>query len=164
MKKIIITIVSFFIFIYLSACTGYEPIFKAGNLNFKIEEYEINGNKKIGNQIYSKLYGVSRHNKNNPEAQSIKVSIKTSKEKVATVKNSAGKILEYKINLNTNIRVDNLLTDNNIFDQDFNYSSSYKVQDQHSETIKLENTTIKNLINKTGDDLIIKISGSLVEK
>ena len=35
-------------------------------------------------------------------------------------------------------------------------SSVYKVQDQYSETIKLENQTIENLINKTYQDLLIK--------
>ena len=84
--------------------------------------------------------------------------------KLQQQKNSAGKILEYKISLNTNIIIKDYLTNDKILNHSFTYSSSYKVQDQHSETIKLENTTIKNLINKTGDDLIIKISGSLVEK
>ena len=43
-------------------------------------------------------------------------------------------------------------------------SSSYKVQDQHSETIKLENRTIENLINKTYQDLLIKLSENILSK
>ena len=42
--------------------------------------------------------------------------------------------------------------------QNFNYSISYKVQDEHSDTIKLEDQNIQNLINKTYQDSLIKIS------
>ena len=45
-----------------------------------------------------------------------------------------------------------------ILDQNFNYSISYKVQDEHSETIKLENRNIENLVNKTYQDIQIKIA------
>ena len=41
--------------------------------------------------------------------------------------------------------------------QNFNYSISYKVQDEHSDTIKLEDQNILNLINKTYQDSLIKI-------
>ena len=37
-------------------------------------------------------------------------------------------------------------------------SSSYKVQDQYSDTKEIENRAIENLINKTHQDLLIKIS------
>ena len=43
-------------------------------------------------------------------------------------------------------------------EQNFNYSIGYKVQDEHSDTLKLENQNIYNLINKTYQDTLIKIS------
>ena len=102
MKKITFLIISLFLFIYINACSGYKPIFSSSNFEFKIADYSINGNKKLGNKIYSKLHNISQSNKNNPDAQSIKMSINTSMDKLATAKDSSGKILEYKINLNTN--------------------------------------------------------------
>ena len=164
MKKITFIIVSLFLLIYLNSCAGYKPIFKAGNLNFKIDSHKISGDKKIGNEIYSKLYRFSQSSKNNSEMRSINLSIKVSKNKTATTKNSVGKILEYKINLNTSITINDFLTNDKILNQDFNYTSSYKVQDQHSETIKLENRTIKDLVNKTNENIIIKLSESFAEK
>ena len=158
MKKITFLIISLFLLIYINACAGYKPIFSAGNVKFEIADHSINGDKKLGNKIYSKLYNVFRFNKNNADAQSIKVSINASKDKMATVKNSAGKILEYKINLNTNIVVNNFLTKEQILNEDFNYYSSYKVQDRHSETINLENKTIENLVDKTYQNVLIRIS------
>ena len=46
-------------------------------------------------------------------------------------------------------------------DSSFDYSSSYKVQDQYSETKKLEDRSLDDLINKTYQDLLIKLISSL---
>ena len=164
MKKIIYLLIPLILLIYINACSGYKPIFGSSNISniqFKIADYSIKGNKKLGNQIYSKLYNLSNLNKNNPEAQSIYISIEVLKDKTATVKSSTGKILEYKISLNSNVIVKNFLTNNEILSQNFSSSSSYKVQDQYSETVQLENTTTENLVNKTYQDLLIKISENL---
>ena len=99
-----------------------------------------------------------------PKAESISISIEVFKDKVATVKNSKGKILEYKISLNSNINIKNYLTNDRILNKNFNPSLSYKVQDQYSETVKLENTTIENLINKIYQDLIIHLSEKMLTK
>ena len=160
MKKITFLIISLFLFIYINACSGYKPIFSSSNFEFKIADYSINGNKKLGNKIYSKLHNISQSNKNNPDAQSIKMSINTSMDKLATAKDSSGKISEYKINLNTNIIIYNFLTDKEILNQNFNKYSSYKVQDQHSETLKLENKIIENLIDTIYQNILVKISES----
>ena len=158
MKKVIYLIIPLILLICINACSGYKPIFGSSNLQFEIADYVIEGNKKLGNEIYSKLYNLSNSNKNNPEAQSIHISIEVLKDKIATVKNSAGKILEYKISLNSVITIKNYLTSDEILTQDFTFFSSYKVQDQYSETLKLENKTVENLVNKTYQDLLIKIS------
>ena len=164
MKKTTFLIISLFLLIYINACAGYKPIYGSSNFEFKIADYSINGNKKVGNKIYSKLNNISKLNKNNPDAQSVRVSIHTSVDKLATVKNSSGKILEYKINLNTNIIIYNFLTNEEVLNQNFNYYSSYKVQDQHSETLKLEKQVIENLVNTTYQNTLIKISESFTTK
>ena len=76
----------------------------------------------------------------------------------STLKNSVGKILEYEIDLKTHIIINDYLTDKIILDRNFDYSISYKVQDVHSETIKLENKNIENLLDKTFQDVMIRIS------
>lgn len=158
MKKIAFLILSLILFINISSCVGYTPIYSYSNFNFKIEDYSIKGEERLANLIYRKLNNISKSNKNSSELQSINLSIETKKERRATIKNSAGKILQYEINLNTNIIVHDYLTDKRILNQDFNYSISYKVQDQHSETIKLENQNLENLLDKTYQDIIIKMS------
>ena len=157
MKKITFLIIPTILFIYINACTGYTPIYSSSNFNFKIEDHSLKGEERLANSIYRKLYNVSLSNKNNPGVQSISLSIETNKERKPTVKNNAGKILEYQINLNTNVVINDFLTEKMLLDQNFNYSISYKVQDVHSETIKLENRNIENLVNKTYQDIQIKI-------
>ena len=44
-----------------------------------------------------------------------------------------------------------------ILNETFVFSSTYTVQDQYSETIKLENKSLENLINETYEDLLIKL-------
>ena len=90
-----------------------------------------------------KLYNLFKSNQNNAEAQSITITIDTTKNKDATVKDSTGKILEYRIILNSNIIIKDYLTNDEILNHNFSYSSIYKAQDLHSETIKLENKSTK---------------------
>ena len=58
MKKIYYILISLIFLTNISACTGYKPIFGSTNLEFKITDYAITGDKKIGNQIYSRLYNL----------------------------------------------------------------------------------------------------------
>ena len=163
MKKITYLIISIIFLNFINACAGYKPIYKT-NLQFEIADYSIKANKKLGRKIYSELYNLSKSNKNNTEIQSITIIIAATKNKNATVKDSAGKVLEYRIILTSNIIIKDYLTDDEILNQTFSYSSAYKVQDQYSETIKLENKSIENLINKTYQNLLIKMSEIILTK
>ena len=162
MKKILYLLISFIILINIGACAGYKPIFGSSNLEFKIAEYSISGDKKLGNQIYSKLYNLSQSTKKTSETKNIYLLINVSKDKNATAKDSAGKILGYKINLSTTITIKDVMTGNEILNENFAFSSVYKMQDQYSETIKLENQTTQNLINNTYQDLLIKLSENIL--
>ena len=157
MKKITYLIISIIFLIFINACAGYKSIYTT-NLQFKIVDYSIKSNNKFGRQIYYKLYNLSKSSQNNAEAQSIIITIDTTKEKDATAKDSTGKILEYRITLTSNIIIKDYSTNDEVLNQNFSYSSMYKAQDLYSETIKLENKLIKDLINKTYQDLLIKMS------
>ena len=68
------------------------------------------------------------------------------------------------MNLNTKIIVKDYLTNENILDHNFLSSTSYKVQEQFSETIKLENKTIEDLLNQTYQELLVKLSERISSK
>ena len=162
MKKISYLLILLFLLINISACNGYKPIFSSSNLKFKIADYSIIGDKKLGNQIYSRLYNISKSTKNTSDIKNIYILIDVSQNKDATTKNSAGKILAYRINLSTLVTVKDFITNDQILNETFVLTSSYKVQDQHSETIKLENRSIENLINQTYQNLLIKLSENIL--
>ena len=161
MKKIAYSFFSFVLLIFINGCAGYEPIFGSTNLQFKIANFSIEGNKILGNKIYSKLYGISKSTKDDQNVKHIDLLIKVSKDKNATSKNSAGKILEYKITLNTKVEIKDFVTDNEILDETIISSLTYKVQDQYSDTVNLENRSIETLINNTYQKLLTKLSQNI---
>ena len=158
MKKVTYLTISLILLIGINACAGYKPIFSTLNLQFKISDYSIKGDKSLGGKIYTKLYNLPQSNKNNTAVKNIYISIAVSKDKTAKVKNSAGKILEYKISLNTNIEIKDYFTNDQVSNHNFNYSSSYKTQDQFSDSLRYENKTIENLLDKTYRDLLIEMT------
>ena len=162
MKKISYLLISFILLIKISSCTGYQPIFGKTNLEFKIADYSISGEKKIGNQIYSRLYNLSRSSKETAETKNIYLFINASKSKSPNAKDSTGKVLSYKSSLSTTIIVKNITTGNEVINENFSYSSVYKAQDRYSETVKLENQNIKNFIDSTYQNFLIKLTENLL--
>ena len=161
MKKVIYPIFSFILLLFINGCAGYEPIFGSTNLQFKIADYSIEGNKIFGNKIYSKLYSLSKSKKDDQNLRRVDLVIKVSKDKNVTTKDSAGKILQYKITLNTDIKVTDFITKDKILNQIFVSSLTYKVQDKYSDTVDLENRSIKDLLNKTYQELVTRLAQNL---
>ena len=161
MKKVIYPIFSFILLLVINGCAGYEPIFGSTNLQFEIADYSIEGNKILGNKIYSKLYSLSKSKKDDQNLRSVDLVIKVSKDKNVTTKDSAGKILQYKITLNTDIKVTDFITKDKILNQIFVSSLTYKVQDKYSDTVDLENRSIEDLLNKTYQELVTRLAQNL---
>ena len=99
--------------------------------------------------------------KDNENVKSVSIFIKVAKDQQATSKDSAGKILEYRIILNTTVEIKDFLTDEKIISQIFSPSTTYKVQNQFSDTLKLENRSVNNLIDKIYQNLLITLSEKL---
>ena len=161
MKKIAYSIFSFILLLFINGGVGYEPIFGSTNLQFEIADYSIEGNKILGNKIYSKLYSTSKSKKDDQNLRSVDLVIKVSKDKNVTTKDSAGKILQYKITLNTDIKVTDFITKDKILNQIFVSSLTYKVQDKYSDTVDLENRSIEDLLNKTYQELVTRLTQNL---
>ena len=161
MKKVIYPIFSFILLLFINGCAGYEPIFGSTNLQFEIADYSIEGNKILGNKIYSKLYSLSKSKKDDQNLRRVDLVIKVSKDKNVTTKDSAGKILQYKITLNTDIKVTDFITKDKILNQIFVSSLTYKVQDKYSDTVDVENRSIEDLLNKTYQELVTRLAQNL---
>ena len=160
MKKFFYIILPYILIVLISGCAGYEPIFSSTNFKFKIANYSIDGEEIIGKRIYSKLYSASASEKTD-EVRNIEITLNILKDKNETARNSAGKIIEYKITLNAKIVVEDFMTKDEVLNQSFTSSLTYKVQDQYSDTLKLENQTIENLTNNIYNKLLIQLSEKL---
>ena len=161
MKKIIHNIFLIILFITINGCGGYKPIFKSQGLEFKIIDHSIEGNKLLGNKIYSKIYNIAQSNINVENSKKINLFINVSKDKQATSKSNSGKILNYKITLISKIKATDSINGKNILSKTFSSSISYKVQDRYSDSIKIENKSTQDLINKTFQEFLILFSKNL---
>ena len=161
MKKNYFIIISLTLIFLLNECAGYKPIFGSNNLPFKISEHSIEGDKVIGNKIYSKLHNLTKSNKDEQNVKTLNILIECSKNKEGTAKDTTGKILEYRLMITAKINVLDYLTEEQILNQTFNSSITYKVQDQYSETIKLENRSVEDLITKIYEELLIRLSENI---
>jgi len=164
MKKIKKFIISIILLSLINGCAGYEPIFGSKKFQFTITDHTIEGDQVLGNKFYSKLKGISDANKNNYEARSLRFLINISKEKVAVSKDSSGKVLQYKIILNSKVEVKDTSLNNIILNQTYNNSLTYKSQTQYLDTLKLEKRSIETLINNTYQELTIQLSQLLASK
>ena len=156
MKKRYLFVLPFILIFFTSACTGYKPIFNSSSLMLEIKDYKINGNKKLGKRMYQKLSNLLKST-NKESAKKIDMVIDISKNKEASTKDKSGKILEYRITLNTHIKVKNYDTEDLIFNKNFSNSLSYKTQSQYSQSMSSENKIVDDLIEQTYQEFLITL-------
>ena len=164
MKKIFYSIFILLAFILINQCADYKPIFSTTDLQFKIVEHEIKGDKSLGNRLYSKLHFLSKSKNDEQNITNIVLILDVKKTKSPTSKDSSGKVLGYKINLNTKLEAIDYVTNKSILEQDFNSSSNYKIQSRYSESLTLEGKTINDLIEKTYQDILFNLFQNIKSK
>ena len=164
MKKNTFTILLIVLLIFINGCSGYKPIFSSTNLEFNIANYSLEDNKTLGEKIYSRLERASKLNGNNENVRKIDILIKASQNKKATAKDASGKILQYKISLNIDVKIKDYLTEDEILNETYSSSSTYKIQNQYSDTLKLEERSINQLVDKTYQQILIKLSENIITK
>ena len=161
MKKIAYLTLLIILSISIKSCSGYKPIFSSSNLNFNIQSYSIEGNRRLGNNIYSKLHNLSKAQKNKENLKNIDLYINVLDSKESTSKDTAGKILEYKISIRVEIKINDSTNSKKILNEIFTSSTSYKTQSEYSQTLKLEEKSLDNLLNSTYQKVLIKLSNVL---
>ena len=103
-KNYIILSCFFTIFIFFNSCSGYEPIFNPTNLNFKISNHSIVGDKRLGNQLYSKISKSTKKTKDQKTPYNFNIFINISKNKEATIKKSIVNTASYFYNSSNSIK------------------------------------------------------------
>ncbi len=123
--------------------------FKINNnsVNFKLTEIISEGDRRINFNIKNSLL----NNSNNASTDQKKIMIKTTKKKLISEKNIKNEITKYKISINTEITLINLIDNDSqnfsvIKDGVYNVDSKYSVSLNNEK--KLINLLIKSLIEE----------------
>ena len=154
MKKIYSLILSLFLIIFINGCAGYKPLFNSSSLMINIKKHTIEGDQDLGKRIYLKLENLLK-SKNKKDKKNINLFLDISKNKQPTIKDKSGKIVEYKITLNTIIIVKKYETEKLILNKNISNSINYTVQDQYSQSMIKENKAIEDLINQTYQEVLV---------
>ena len=130
----------FFCFLILSNC-GFKV--SNDNLNFKISDISLAGDKKVNYLIKNKLLMAS----DNENKNLIQLKISTKKLKSIKEKNISNQITKYKITVNTQVELLSLKT-GVMTEFALTKSGFYDVSSKYSETLNQERNLIKLLVNE----------------
>jgi len=161
MKKIFYFVTVVFLFHTLNSCTGYEPIYGNQNTNIKIVKHYTEGNKVLAQKIYSELNKIIII-RETEDFREVSAKIFVKKNKLATSKDSTGKVLSYKIILDVELIMVDIYSDEVLLSENITLSDSYKVRSQGYLTDEVEEKIMSNLIIKSSEEFLLKISQATI--
>ncbi|MBH00563.1 MAG: hypothetical protein CMI86_00970 [Candidatus Pelagibacter sp.] len=133
------------IFIFLNSC-GFKPIFSEKKIDFNYQKINLQGNKKISEQISKNLKSLEDINsKNNLKIFSIIDQKVASKDKKGNPD-----IFDLKINVSLKIFKENLTIEKNFTEQ-----ISYNNKTSKFELQEFEREQIFNLTKKISQDILL---------
>ena len=145
--------ISFFLslFALYQAC-GYEPLLTEKYQKFSVNNFNIDGNKKLGQALANRFTKVD-DSKNN-----LTFNIKASKKREISNKSSTGAALEYSVNVNFELQVISVPNGKEIFNQNFHQSGSFKASDLHLNTLNREKNIVDNMIKNIAEQITNKLN------
>jgi len=143
----------FFCFLILSNC-GFKV--SNDNLNFKISDISLAGDKKVNYLIKNKLLMAS----DNENKNLIQLKISTKKLKSIKEKNISNQITKYEITVNTQVELLSLKT-GVMTEFALTKSGFYDVSSKYSETLNQERNLIKLLVNEISEGILDNLSDDL---
>ena len=154
MKKIY-NLLIIIIFLPLLYGCGYTPIFSSQNVEVKFVSQAYEGDVSLGKDIYDKLNNLII---SSPGAKEVNIIIKTLKNKETRSKSKTGEDIEYKISINFNIKIIDIMSGTILLNKKMILSENYKVQDSSFESENLESKTVNNLIDRISQNLLLLLS------
>ena len=139
----------------LNAC-GYQPIYSSKTININIVKNYNEGDKVISKAIYSKINEMLILNKKN--AKEVSLRIITNKNKSTASTDSSGNALSYKINLSSDLIITDINSNKILIKENISQSETYKTKDQIYENENSERNVLSNLINRSSQEFLLRIS------
>ena len=127
------------ILIIVNGC-NYKPLFDQDQLKgFAVKSYEINGDKRVAQVLVNKLSIVR------DKSGKFNIIIFAKKETNIANKSSSGKILEYSVTLNYDVKVKNNITSEIIYSKNVSNTHNYKSSKLYSESKNREKKIVENI-------------------
>ena len=140
------------ILLALTNC-GYQPIYdKSKNINYSIEDIELEGNKKINRKIIT----FAKLKENNNQSYSYNISLNSNKKIEIVSKDKAGTASIFRTTISVNLSLKdpndkNIIVKSKNFTSSFSYSNTKNKFDLQQYQKNIE----ENLIIKIAEEIII---------
>lgn len=127
------------ILIIVNGC-NYKPLFDQDQLkSFAVKSYETNGDKRVAQVLVNKLSIVR------DKSGKFNIIIFAKKETNIANKSSSGKILEYSVTLDYDVKVKNNITSEIIYSKNVSNTQNYKSSRLYSESKNREKKIVENI-------------------
>lgn len=141
----------FSIFSLISNC-GYQPLLTENYQNFSVNNFNISGDRKLGQSLANQFNRVEGADNN------LTFNISADKRRAISNRNSTGAVLEYNININFNLSVISEFDGKKIFETSFGESSNYKASETYIDTLNREKKIVDNLIKSIANQINSKLN------
>lgn len=131
---------------------GYQPLLTEQYQKFTVTQFNITGDRKLGQQLANK-FGKIEGVKNN-----VIFNINATKQKGISSRSSSGTILEYNLNLNFLLEVVSRLDNKKVFKKNFSETSSYKASDVHLDTLNRERKIIDDMVKNISNQITTQLN------
>ena len=153
--KIFLKIAKFLIFPIIfttfSGC-GYEPLLGEKYGKYGIEKTVIQGDRRLGQILVNNLtFSKDKNSK-------LALTINSSKNREVSERTNTGKVKDYSIEVNFQIKATDTLTGDILIEKDFNDSQTYKASTLHTDTLNNEKKIVNNLATGIANQIMNEIN------
>tara|TARA_B100000029_G_scaffold15905_1_gene16416 strand:+ start:189 stop:659 length:471 start_codon:yes stop_codon:yes gene_type:complete len=130
---------------------GYQPLLTEKYQKFNINTFDISGDKKLGQMLANRFVEF----KDSENQLMCKINIEKNRE--ISNKDSAGKVLEYSLDVNINLEALSTLDGSSILRKNYSQKRSYKASKFYIDTLSREkiitDDLLKSIANQITSDL-----------
>ena len=130
---------------------GYQPLLTEKYQKFNINTFDISGDKKLGQMLTNRFIEF----KDSENQLLCKINIEKNRE--ISNKDSAGKVLEYSLDVNINLEALSTLDGSSILRKSYSQKRSYKASKFYIDTLSREkiitDDLLKSIANQITSDL-----------
>ena len=142
---------------FLLSC-GYQPILNKENQKFTINQFTLEGNKRLGGLLKNNLITAKK------EENKLTLTIKSNKKTSIADKSQTGKILTYAVTINFDITAVSNPDNKIIFSRVYSKKQNYAASDVYLDTLNTEKEVVKNMIETVANEILIGLNSIYQEK